>query len=123
SRRSGWCGGTRTRPAASTTRRARGGRATAARSTRWRTWRPWAVRCNSCTALGSRRLAAIAAGGMLGAAARYGLTRAIGTPWATFWINVVGSFVLGALVLVVVSRPLLRPFLATGVIGAFTTFS
>jgi len=60
---------------------------------------------------------------MLGAAARYGLTRAIGTPWATFWINVVGSFVLGALVLVVVSRPLLRPFLATGVIGAFTTFS
>lgn len=60
---------------------------------------------------------------MLGAAARYGLTRAVGTPWATFWINVAGSFVLGAVLVVVVSRPLLRPFLATGVIGAFTTFS
>jgi CrcB protein len=77
-------------------------------------------------------LAAVAFGGMAGATARYGVNRWIptqpgGFPWATFWINVSGSFVLGfALVLVLERFPptrLLRPFLATGVLGAFTTMS
>ena len=77
-------------------------------------------------------LAVVAVGGMIGASARYGVTRGIppqpgGFPWATFWVNVSGSFVLGLLLVVILERlrptRLLRPFLATGVLGAFTTMS
>jgi CrcB protein len=78
-------------------------------------------------------LAVIAAGGMLGASARYGVSRWLATPagghlpWATFWTNVSGSFVLGLLAAVVIQRagthPLLRLFLTTGLLGAFTTMS
>lgn len=77
-------------------------------------------------------LAAIALGGMVGASGRYGVSQVIhvpaGTfPWATFWTNVVGAFVLGiSLVLLLERFPptrYLRSFLATGVIGAFTTMS
>jgi len=77
-------------------------------------------------------LAVIAAGGMLGASARYGIGELIPTgpdefPWATFWTNLSGSFVLGLLLTVLLGRfpptRLVRPFLATGVLGAFTTMS
>lgn len=87
--------------------------------------------------LSSRRtepkvLAAIAAGGALGAPARYGVAQLIpvatnGFPWATFWTNVSGSFALGlALVLILERFPpnrYLRPFVATGFLGAYTTYS
>ena len=74
----------------------------------------------------------VAAGGILGVAARYGVTRAIptaheGFPWATFWINVSGSFVLGLFLVIALERvgptKYLRPFFATGFLGSFTTFS
>jgi CrcB protein len=77
-------------------------------------------------------LAVIALGGMLGAAARYGVAQWLPTrtgrfPWATFWTNVSGSFILGLLLVLLVERfpptRLVRPFLATGVLGAFTTMS
>jgi CrcB protein len=77
-------------------------------------------------------LAVIALGGMAGAAARYGVARWIparpgGFPWATFWTNLSGSFLLGFLLVLILERfpptRYLRPFLATGVIGAFTTMS
>jgi CrcB protein len=77
-------------------------------------------------------LAAVAVGGALGAPARYGLAQAVhagaGTfPWATFWTNLSGSFVLGVVVVVVARRfpsdRYLRPFLATGFLGAYTTYS
>jgi CrcB protein len=77
-------------------------------------------------------LAAISAGGVLGTAARYGLGRVIhvapGTfPWATFTINVTGSFVLGVLLTSVIERwppsRYVRPFAAIGILGAYTTFS
>ena len=77
-------------------------------------------------------LAAGAAGGLVGATARYGLARAIparpgGVPWATLGANLAGSFLLGLVLVVVLERfpPTrhLRPFLATGVLGAFTTMS
>lgn len=77
-------------------------------------------------------LAVIAAGGVVGAEARYGLSVWLpadsGTwPAATWWTNVGGSLLLGALmVLVTARRPgsrLLRPFLGVGVLGGFTTFS
>lgn len=77
-------------------------------------------------------LSTIAAGGAVGALARYGVARALpvaggGFPWATFAVNVSGSAALGVLLTIVVERvsghPLLRPALGTGVLGAFTTFS
>ncbi len=78
-------------------------------------------------------LLAVAAGGALGAPARVGIDRLItagadhGFPWATFVINVSGSFLLGLVVALVVERlpptRLVRPFLAAGFCGAFTTFS
>ncbi|MDQ1516297.1 MAG: fluoride exporter [Actinomycetota bacterium] len=77
-------------------------------------------------------LAAVAAGGALGAPARYGIALAVtvtpGTfPWGTFWINNSGSFGLGFVLAVLLARfpadPHLRPFLATGFLGAYTTYS
>lgn len=77
-------------------------------------------------------LAAVAAGGMLGATARFKLAEALPTsaghvPWATFWTNVSGSFLLGFLLVLLLERfpptRLLRPFVATGILGAFTTMS
>jgi CrcB protein len=72
-------------------------------------------------------------GGAVGALARYAVGEAWApapgaVPWSTFAINVVGCFAIG-LVLVAVTEgagpphPLARPFLGTGVIGGFTTFS
>jgi CrcB protein len=78
-------------------------------------------------------IAAISAGGFLGANARYliGLWAAerFGTafPYGTFLINVSGSFVLGFYLTLVTERfsgrPTTRLFLATGLLGAYTTFS
>jgi len=77
-------------------------------------------------------LASIACGGVIGASARYGLARAIpthadGFPTATFVANVVGSFLLGLVVVLSVERlaprRYLRPFVAIGALGSFTTFS
>ncbi len=79
-----------------------------------------------------RILVAVAAGGGLGAAARDELaTRfpasAGSFPWTTFWINVSGSFLLGLLLTFVLERwpptRFVRPFLAIGALGAYTTFS
>jgi CrcB protein len=73
-------------------------------------------------------LVAIAAGGALGAPARYAVARALPAsagrfPWATFLTNVSGSFALGLVVVLAADRRALRAFLATGILGAFTTFS
>jgi CrcB protein len=77
-------------------------------------------------------LAAVAAGGMLGSLGRYAaglaLPHAQGSfAWATFLVNVIGSFAMGALVVWVLSmtepHPWLRPFLGVGVLGGWTTFS
>lgn len=77
-------------------------------------------------------LTVISIGGVLGALARFGLTSVFPVAaghfdWAVFGINVAGCFVIGlVIVLITESRRashLLRPFLATGVLGGFTTFS
>jgi CrcB protein len=79
-----------------------------------------------------RELAAIFAGGAVGALLRTALTRwfpsgATEWPWAVFAINVGGAFVLGYLVTRLQERlPLStypRPLAGTGFCGAFTTFS
>lgn len=77
-------------------------------------------------------LLVIALGGALGAAARYGLSRALPHaagefPWSTLLTNVAGCFAIGVLMVVVVERlpssRLVRPFFGTGLLGGFTTFS
>jgi fluoride exporter len=77
-------------------------------------------------------LAVIALGGMVGATARFKLSEAIPTqaghfPWATFWTNMSGSLLLGFLLGVLIERfpptRYVRPFLATGILGAYTTMS
>jgi len=81
---------------------------------------PWAI------------LGAISAGGVLGAWARYGIAVAMPHqagqfPLATFLTNVAGCFAIGVLMVVITevwtAHRLLRPFLGTGVLGGFTTFS
>jgi CrcB protein len=73
---------------------------------------------------------AVAVGGAVGALARWGLTEAFPSdpdafPWATFAINVVGSFALALLpaLAVVRRRRLLAVGLGPGVLGGFTTLS
>jgi fluoride exporter len=77
-------------------------------------------------------LAAIAAGGVLGAEARAGLaaalpTRGGGFPVSTLLINATGCLLIGVLMAVVAEarrgHPLTRPFLGVGVLGGYTTFS
>ena len=79
-----------------------------------------------------RELAAIFAGGFIGAVARAGLVEALPHssaqwPWATFIVNIVGAFALGYFTTRLQERlPLSsyrRPFLGTGFCGALTTFS
>jgi CrcB protein len=75
---------------------------------------------------------AVAAGGTIGALARWAVGLALppapgGFPAGTFAINVGGGLLIGALLVVLTElttpHPLLRPFLATGILGGFTTFS
>ncbi|WP_404959230.1 FluC/FEX family fluoride channel [Streptomyces sp. 147326] len=81
-----------------------------------------------------RVLVAVAAGGAVGATARYGIALLwpAGTgafPWATFWINTSGCALIGVLMVLIseggrtAPHPLLRPFAGVGVLGGFTTFS
>ncbi|MBL7489923.1 CrcB family protein [Frankia sp. AgB1.9] len=77
-------------------------------------------------------LAVIAAGGVIGACARYGASLAWPSPagafpWTTLAVNAVGCAAIGLLMVVIaeerVVHPLARPFLGTGALGGFTTFS
>ena len=63
---------------------------------------------------------------------RYGLARVLthpvgGWPWSTLVINVLGSLLIGVLMAVLPrmqpAPQLARPFLGTGILGGFTTFS
>ena len=69
---------------------------------------------------------------MLGASLRYGLARALptatdGFPLATFLTNASGSLVLGYVLARLAVRPAVDPrvrlFVASGLLGAFTTMS
>lgn len=76
-------------------------------------------------------LVAIAIGGGIGSVARYLLSAAFpaghGFPWAIFAVNVSGCFGLGLLMVYLLEvwppRRFLRPLLAVGLLGGYTTFS
>lgn len=72
----------------------------------------------------------VALGGAIGAAARYGIGVALFRPGAAFPVgvlaaNVLGCFAMGLVVVYLGQKTLthLNPFLMTGVLGGFTTFS
>ena len=76
---------------------------------------------------------AVAIGGALGAMARYGVSTLLFDastqrfPYATLSVNVLGSFLIGILFVLIVEKGLLPPemrsTLMVGFLGAFTTFS
>jgi len=77
-------------------------------------------------------LVAVATGGAVGAAARYLIGQGWPTPTGAFpastlAVNVLGCALIGVLMVLITDvwsrQRLLRPFLGTGVLGGFTTFS
>lgn len=80
-----------------------------------------------------KMLLAVALGGAVGASARYLFAaKALhlfgpGFPWGTLGVNIIGSFLMGALVeagsVKLSLSPEMRAFLVTGVLGGFTTYS
>ena len=77
-------------------------------------------------------VAVVAAGGALGALARWAVAEALPHdaaefPWSTLLTNITGCFLIGVLMVLVVERlpehMLVRPFVGTGILGGFTTFS
>ena len=75
----------------------------------------------------------VATGGAIGASLRHFVNLAalrvvgLGFPWGTMAINVVGSLVMGLFIGVLARRAgmseEIRLFVATGILGGFTTFS
>ena len=76
-------------------------------------------------------LLSVALGGAIGASARYltnvSVMRIVGPgfPFGTMVANVLGSFIMGVIVVVLARRDGMAyaPFLMTGLLGGFTTFS
>jgi CrcB protein len=77
-------------------------------------------------------LAAVAVGGVAGAFLRYGAallwpTHPGGFPGTTLLVNLSGCAAMGVLMAVITTlpavHPLARPFLGTGILGGYTTFS
>ncbi len=88
-------------------------------------------RSHASSGPGTADIVAVAAGGGVGSVARYLLSAAFpaghGFPWATFAVNVSGCLCLGVLIVYLLEvwppHRFLRPFLAVGLIGGYTTFS
>ena len=75
----------------------------------------------------------VALGGAIGSVLRYLVgvwsvrLAGAGFPWGTLTVNLVGSFIIGVVIEMIVRKfdgsPALRLLLMTGVLGGFTTFS
>lgn len=73
----------------------------------------------------------VALGGAMGAVGRYltnvATTRLLGPgfPWGTLTVNILGSFLMGVLVVLLAKKfgNHYAPFFMTGILGGFTTFS
>ena len=71
----------------------------------------------------SQTLPLIALGGAIGSVLRYLMVAAIGAPWGTAAVNVLGSFAIGVLFVLLDARTGWQLFVMTGLLGGFTTFS
>lgn len=69
----------------------------------------------------------VSVGGGAGAVARFAAYRTAPDVWVTLAVNLAGCALIGVLVVLTTevwqAHPLIRPFLGTGVLGGFTTFS
>ena len=71
----------------------------------------------------------VALGGAWGALSRFWVISMLsgpvytGFPWATFTVNVTGSFMLAVILPFLQTNPTIRLAVVTGFLGAFTTFS
>ncbi|MCM3718592.1 fluoride efflux transporter FluC [Fictibacillus phosphorivorans] len=67
---------------------------------------------------------AVAAGGAFGALVRYMVSERLNSdfPWGTFFVNMIGSFLLG-LYITIGGPDVLNSMYAAGFLGALTTFS
>lgn len=81
-----------------------------------------------------KSILAVAVGGGIGAVLRFVVGHAAlqrfgpGFPWGTLFINITGSFLIGIIAELAITRsfgvtPMVRIFAATGVLGGYTTFS
>ncbi len=75
-----------------------------------------------------KSLALVVLGGAAGTLSRFGVNEVVPGeglfPWATFIVNLVGSFALGVLLAALLTRRTeLRLLLGTGFLGGFTTYS
>ena len=74
----------------------------------------------------SQTILLIALGGAIGSVLRFLMVTTIGAPIGTLAVNVLGSFAIGTL-FVLLDGPKgpapIAPFLMTGILGGFTTFS
>ncbi len=77
-------------------------------------------------------VAVVALGGALGGLARYAIDQLVPwqptqIPWATLTVNILGCAAIGVLLVLLTEGPStrwwLRPLLAVGLLGGFTTFS
>jgi CrcB protein len=70
-------------------------------------------------------LISVALGGALGAVLRYLVGLAVAFPLGTLTVNVIGSFIIGLIWVHLAARGLnhWQPFVMTGLLGGFTTFS
>ena len=89
-------------------------------------------RLSLSTSITGRRRFAVAAGGAVGAIGRAAVIDVVDATkldvlWSTFFVNVLGSLILGYVVARHAGRshssPFLIPFVGVGIMGAFTTFS
>lgn len=71
----------------------------------------------------SLTLPLIALGGAIGSVLRYLVVLAIGAPLGTMAVNILGSFAIGVLFILLAPREGWQVFLMTGLLGGFTTFS
>lgn len=67
----------------------------------------------------------VAIGGALGAVLRYFCAISLAFPYATVVVNVLGSFLMGLALVMLVEKGMDRwqPFVMVGVLGGFTTYS
>jgi CrcB protein len=65
----------------------------------------------------------IALGGAAGAVLRYLVGMAVAFPFGTLMVNVIGSLMIGVAFVAFASSTKAHPFVITGLLGGFTTFS